>query len=266
MGRLARGRLVIIGGAEDKEGDCIILRQVVDMAGGKEARLVVITTASQNPEKTGLEYARLFRRLGAGSTDIVTITNRAEANDPDRAERVSRATGLFFTGGDQLRITSTLGGTRVDDCLHRAYENGAVVAGTSAGASAMSNTMIVEGINEDAPKKCTTKMSPGLGLLEEVVIDQHFAQRGRIGRLLSALAQNPYILAVGIDEDTAMIVTPDDRFQVIGSQTVTVLDGRKIGYSNASELQPNEPLALTGVTLHVLPAGYGFDLLGRKPD
>lgn len=265
MGEKARGNLVIIGGHEDKDGKCLILRKVVELAGGSDARLVIMTTAALDGEATGSHYRQIFTRLGAGEVEVTHINTREEANDPQVGPLLEKATGVFFTGGDQLRITSTLGGTVAYDLLHHRYEEGMPIAGTSAGASAMSDTMIVQGSGDDAPKRNTTKMAPGMGLLEEVVIDQHFAQRGRIGRLLSAVAQNPYVLGVGIDEDTAILVSPEAKFEVIGSQTVTVIDGRDLEHSNASESVPDQPLALARVILHILPSGYRFDLKARRP-
>ena len=150
------------------------------------------------------------------------------------------------------------------EMLHSAWKAGVVIAGTSAGASAMSRTMIVEGNDNDPARKCTLKMAPGLGLLDRALIDQHFHQRGRIGRLLCGVAENPSILGIGIDEDTAIRVYPDDHFEVIGSNSVVVVDGKSIKSSNVSELMPDENLAITNVVLHVLPAGYGFDMTERK--
>lgn len=260
-----RGTLIIIGGAEDKQDRCQILRTVIAKAGGVKARLVVLTVATEQPETVGAEYRYVFSRLGADDIDIVHVADRAMANERTTIEAVERATGLFFTGGDQLRITSTIGGTRLDAAMLAAYHRGAVIAGTSAGASAMSDTMIVTGDDEDAPTRNTLNMAPGMGLLRDVIIDQHFAQRGRIGRLLSAIAQNPRALGVGIDEDTAIVVHPDQRFTAIGSNAVTVIDGRSITSTNASEASQTMPLALTDVTLHMLPVGYGFDLVRRRP-
>lgn len=260
-----RGNLVVIGGAEDKEGECVILREVVRLATRAGDRMAVLTAAAENPHTVGEQYRAVFSRLGIEKVDVINIACRQEAMNTAIADRLTGVGGIFFSGGDQLRITSLLGGTALDEVLHRCYESGVVIAGTSAGASAMSDTMIVGGPGEDAPKRCTTKMAPGMGLLEEVVIDQHFAQRGRTGRLLSALAQNPYVLGIGIDEDTAIVVNPEGRFRVIGSNTVTVIDGRAILHTNASESQPDEALALTNVILHILPAGYGYDLRKRQP-
>jgi cyanophycinase len=259
-----KGNLIIIGGAEDKEGKCEILNKVVEMSGKEESRIVVMTTATEHPKEVGSQYRKIFKRLGVKDIDVVNINSRFDAQSEEYAGAISDASCIFFTGGDQLRITSLLGGTPAYESLHNAYNRGALLVGTSAGASAMSSNMIVEGTDDDAPKYCTLKMAPGLGLLHEVIIDQHFAQRGRIGRLLVAVAQNPHMLGVGIDEDTAIVVD-GDTFRVIGSQTVTVVDGMYIGQTNVSELMPQEPLALTDIKLHILPREYGFDLSARKP-
>jgi cyanophycinase len=261
---MVKGNLVIIGGAEDKKGECRILKYLVDLTGGPAARLTILTTATENPEKAAAEYTSVFQRLGAFNINILNINNRDEANSVNISGLVAESTGIFFTGGDQLRITSILGGTKVYTALHEAYRNGAAIAGTSAGASAMSGTMIVDGNDNDPARKCTLKMAPGLGLLEEVLIDQHFHQRGRIGRLLCGVAENPFILGVGIDEDTAVRVFPDLHMEVIGSNSVTVVDGRNIKSSNVSELKPDENLAITNVTIHVLPGGYGYDMKNRE--
>lgn len=259
-----KGKLIIIGGAEDKEGECEILKKVIELSGGENPKIVVMTTATEHPKEVGNLYRRIFKRLGVKDIDILNINSRDDASNEDYIGFMREATCIFFTGGDQLRITSLLGGTMAYNCLVDAFNRGVLLVGTSAGASAMSSNMIVEGLNDDAPKYCTLKMAPGLGMLEEVIIDQHFAQRGRIGRLLSAVAQNPHMLGVGIDEDTAIIVE-GDFFSVIGSQSVTVVDGKRLSYTNVSELMPEEPLALTDVVLHILPKGYGFDLVSRKP-
>lgn len=258
------GPLVVIGGAEDRRG--AILKSFVELAGGRDAAVAVLATASEEPQGAEADYEEAFKRLGVARVETLRVSRRAQAGEDKVLRKAESADAFFFTGGDQLRITSTLGGTPLDALLHRKHrEEGAVIAGTSAGASAMSDTMIVAGDGDDAPKKCTIKMAPGMGFLEGTVIDQHFVQRGRLGRLLAALAQNPKALGLGLDEDTAVIVQPDGTLRVIGSQTVTILDGRDIGETNASESLPDEPLALTRVTLHVLPTGYGFDLKTRLP-
>ncbi len=265
MGNKVQGTLLIIGGAEDKTGKCEILNRFVELSGAEKSSIVIITTATQEPESVGREYFNIFKKLGAGNIEVVDVDSRKRANHSYLARLLDKATGIFLTGGDQLRITAILGGTAANEGLRKAYLRGAVIAGTSAGASAMSNTMIVEGDSGQAPKLNTIRMAPGLGLLEEVVIDQHFAQRGRIGRLLSALAHNPYIMGIGIDEDTAVLVHPDAMLEIIGSQTVTFLDGRQVVFTNVSELSPGQALAIEHVILHVLPKGFGFDLVKRKP-
>ncbi|WP_094549580.1 cyanophycinase [Petroclostridium xylanilyticum] len=263
MGDKVRGNLIIIGGAEDKKNECSILKKVVEIAGGENARLVVLTTATQLPQEVGQQYREVFTRLGVKDIAILNIDSRDDADQSQNTEIIRNATTIFFTGGDQLRISSILGGTLVNQALHDAYRKGVLIVGTSAGASVMSSTMIVEGSNNEAARKCTLKMAPGLGLLEEAIIDQHFDQRGRIGRLLCGIAQNPYMLGIGIDEDTAIRVYPEDYFEVIGTNAVTILDGRTIKSSNVSESSPDELLALSNVTLHVIPQGYKFDMRSR---
>jgi cyanophycinase len=263
MSDKVRGNLVIIGGAEDKQGDRKILKSLVDMIGGSEARLTILTTATEKPDEVGNEYRSVFERLGINNVDVLNINSRDDANNEDYATRVMDSSGIFFTGGDQLRITSILGGTRVYSSLLDAYFRGVTIAGTSAGASVMSNTMIVDGNSNDAARKCTLKMASGLSFLEEAIVDQHFDQRGRLGRLLCGVAENPYMLGIGIDEDTAIRVFPDAHFEVVGTNAVTVVDGKTIKSSNVSELKPDEILSITNVTLHVLPEGYGFDMKNR---
>lgn len=265
MGDSVQGNLLIIGGNEDKHGECLVLRKFIAMAGGREGRVAVITTATEFPREVGDEYRSLFSEFGAESTNILYISNRESANDRHNIAEIEQSSGIFFTGGDQLRITSILGGSGAEAAIRRAFDQGTVIAGTSAGASVMSNTMIVNGSSSDTPTKAMLSMAHGLGLVEEVVIDQHFAQRGRINRLLAAVAQNPHILGVGIDEDTALNVSPDGFFEVVGSQTVTVIDGKSIIHSNISESKQHDPLALTNVLLHILPSGYGYDLKRRTP-
>jgi cyanophycinase len=256
--------LIIIGGAEDKENDCIILKTVIQAAGGDDAHLVIFTTATQMPQEVGNQYQQVFSKLGVKKISLLNIYSRKDANEEKNARVIEEATAIFFTGGDQLRITSILGGTLVNQALHDAYQKGTLIVGTSAGASVMSSTMIVEGNNNDPARKCTLKMAPGLGLLEEAIIDQHFDQRGRIGRLLCGVAENPYMLGIGIDEDTAIRVYPEDYFEVIGPNSVTVLDGKTITHSNVSESKPDELLAISNVTLHVIPKGYIFDMKSRS--
>lgn len=264
MAEKIKGNLIIIGGAEDKHGDSQLLKKTVEIIGGTDANLVIITTATEKPETVGKEYRDVFERIGLKNIDVLNVDSRSEANSEKHVERIKRAAGIFFTGGDQLRITSILGGTKVYSALQEAYQRNVTIIGTSAGASVMSSTMIVNGKDNDPARKCTLKMAPGLGLLKEAIIDQHFDQRGRLGRLLCGVAENPHMLGIGIDEDTAIHVLPDAHFEVLGSNAVTILDGKSIESSNVSELSPDEILLITNITLHVLPAGYGYDMKERK--
>jgi len=264
MPETERGSLVIIGGAEDKRADKAILKEVIKLAGGESSHIALITTATNSPEEAGLEYKKLFGELGAGSVISINITDRECANNIEGLKVLNDATCIFFVGGDQLRISSILGGTEVHRIIRELYEEGRVIAGTSAGASMMSEIMVVEGRDEEAPRKCTLKMAPGMDLLAGVIIDQHFNQRGRIGRLLAAVAQNPSIIGIGIDEDTAMIVNKNLEFRVKGSGVVTVVDGRDISFTNISEQYPDDPLAITNVKIHILPKDYGFNLIKKQ--
>lgn len=265
MGEKAKGYLILIGGAEDKSKEGEILQKVVTLSGEEEACLTILTVATKEPEKVGEAYVKIFTRLGVKDVEAIDIKNRQDAQKDHIIERIEKSSGIFFTGGDQLRITSLIGGSRLYHAIFEAYKRGVIVCGTSAGASAMSATMIVEGDGNESPGGNIINMAPGLGLLEEVVVDQHFAQRGRIGRLLTVVASNPHVIGVGIDEDTAILVDPKAVFTVEGSGTVTVIDGRAIDYTNVSELMPGEPLALFNAKIHVLSPGTSFDLTSRRP-
>ncbi len=262
MAEQVEGKLLIIGGAEDKVGERKVLKRFVQEAGGRESRITVLTVATEYPRQVGLEYHALFLELGALEVQVLDVIDRPQANTQGIGKQFEKSTGVFFTGGDQLRITGLLGGTLLGQMLQQLYEQGVIIAGTSAGASAMSDTMIVGGEAGTARKNALT-MAPGLGLLRSVVIDQHFAQRGRIGRLLSAIAQNPYVLGVGIDEDTAILVRSDAQFTVVGSNTVTVVDASSSTITNVSETTPGQALVLSPIAMHVLSDGYNFDLKRR---
>lgn len=256
------GKLLIIGGAEDKKGECKILKHFVQESGGRESRITVLTVATEYPLQVGEEYHTLFHSLGAKEVQVLDVSDRTQANRQGIDKQFELSTGVYFTGGDQLRITGLLGGTLLGRMLQKLYEKGVIIAGTRAGASVMSDTMIVGG-EAGTAKKSNLTMAPGLGLLRSVVIDQHFAQRGRIGRLLSAISQNPYVLGVGIDEDTAILVQSDGHFLVIGSNTVTVVDASPSTTTNVSETTPGQALVLSPIILHVLSDGYSFDLKRR---
>jgi cyanophycinase len=258
-----KGYLIIIGGAEDKEGECVILKQAREIMPEK-GKLTVLTTATESPEEVGNKYKSVFHKLGIENIDILDINTRDEANEEKNCEKLKTSDCIFLTGGDQLRITSILGGTGAYKEIKDTYYSGGLIMGTSAGASVMSSTMVVQGNDNEPAAKCTLKMAPGLDLLNDTIIDQHFDQRGRFGRLLCGVAENPDVLGIGIDEDTAIKVFPDRHFEVIGTNSVTVIDGSTIKSSNVSELKPDEMLAIIGTTVHTLPKVYGFDMKNRE--
>ncbi|WP_299996113.1 cyanophycinase [uncultured Clostridium sp.] len=265
MSEKVSGNLIIIGGAEDKKGDKEILKRVAKYIDPKNEKLIIATIATQYPEKSYENYKNIFSNLGVENIDKLDISNREEAFKKENIDLINDASSLFFTGGDQLRITSMIGGTPVYDAIKNLCINGGLIAGTSAGASVMSDTMIVEGEDDESPHKCTLKMSPGLGLVNNIIIDQHFAQRGRIGRLLTAIAQNPEVLGIGIDEDTAIVVSDKGTAEVIGSGAVYFIDGSSISYSNVSEQYSDEILSMFNVKIHVLKEGNRFNLLDKVP-
>ncbi|MBD2245872.1 cyanophycinase [Nostoc sp. FACHB-888] len=256
-------QLIIIGGAEDKKEDCEILREFVRRAGGTKAKIVIMTAATELPREVGENYIRVFERLGAEDARILDTETRDDASSSTALEAVSKATGIFFTGGDQARITSVLKDTELDTAIHKRFAEGAVIAGTSAGAAVMPDKMIVEGDSQTNPRMEIIDMGPGLGFLPGVVIDQHFLQRGRLGRLISALIQEPADLGFGIDENTAMVVT-DRQVEIIGEGSVTIVDVEST-YDNMGEILKDEALAICGAKLHILPRGYKFDLKTRQP-
>jgi cyanophycinase len=201
--------------------------------------------------------------MGVSEVNSINICGRKTSDIHGTIERIMDYSCLFFSGGDQLRISSIIGGTNFHKLVHDFCDDGKVIAGTSAGASMMSEIMVVEGEDQKAPTRCTIKLAPGMGLIRGVVIDQHFNQRGRIGRLFAAVAQNPSIIGIGIDEDTAIVVDKNEKFSVIGNGVVTVVDGRNIEYTNITEQYPDDPLALTNVTVHILPERYGYNLIDK---
>ena len=259
------GNLIIIGGAEDKEGKKEILKKVCNSINKNEDMLLIATIATEYPKEAAAKYKKVFGELKVKRIRILDIGERMQAFDEENVNLINQASLIFFTGGDQLRITSLIGGTPVYDALKQSVERGTFMVGTSAGASVMSDTMIVQGNDEDSPRKCTLKMAPGLGFIKDVIIDQHFAQRGRIGRLLTGIAQNPEVLGIGIDENTAIIADKDGIVDVIGEGAVYFIDGTTITYTNVSELHGDDILSMHNIKLHVLTDGEKFDLIKKAP-
>jgi cyanophycinase len=259
---MAEGHVIVIGGAEDKVGERAILSRFIALAGGHDARIVVISSASSLGPLAGEMYRRVFTELGAHAVHPIHAVTRAQANDDHNARIVRDSTGVFLTGGNQLRLSSTIGGTNMAQAILERHRHGSVIAGTSAGASAMSSHMVAFGASGSTPKQRMVQMAAGLGLLPGVIVDQHFQQRNRLGRLLAIIAQNPSLLGLGIDEDTAGVVGPDHVLEVIGRRSVTIIDGAGSD-TDAWEVRAHRPLMISNVVLHSLPQGYRFDLRRR---
>jgi cyanophycinase len=257
----ARGPLIAIGGAEDKQKEKRVLWQLVRLAGHTEARIVVLPTASTVPEHLAELYVRVFQELGAPKPEVLHVYERADASDPGVLARLEAATLVFMTGGDQLRLVAKLGGTPVSSMIRKMNARGVPVAGTSAGAAALCQHMIGRGRSGQVLGRHMVELAPGLGLTNRLIIDQHFSQRHRMGRLFSAVALNPFLVGVGIDEDTAACIGPDNRLTVWGRGSVTVVDGHHLSYTNVHEVDGRTPAAVLGMSSHVLTAGCAFDLV-----
>lgn len=257
--------LIIIGGKEDRSANKVILGEVARRVGS--GKLVVSTVAiPTQPDGVFEEYEKAFRALGVKHIFKLEIKDREEAIRESKLRILDDATGVFFTGGDQTKITSQVGDTLVFKRIQEIYEEGGVVAGTSAGAAVMSETMLVTGGDEDSHViGGSLRMAPGLGLISGVIIDQHFMERGRLGRLIGAVAQNPKNLGIGIDEQTAIVVERGNGFYVLGSGAVYVIDGSEVSYSNIAEEDLNKTLSIYDVRMHVLSQGDRFDLINRRP-
>ncbi len=254
-----RPTLFVIGGAEDRVGATTVLRRFVRLAGGRHSRIVVVPTASTLQEEVAAAYTEVFTRLGCPEVAIVNPVSRRESADPALVAAVDGATGLFMSGGSQLKLSQFLPGTPLGEAIHRAHDRGAVIGGTSAGASIMSEFMISMGDEGVTPRQRHSQLSAGLGLISGVIIDQHFGQRARYGRLMSMVAGSPHLVGLGIDEDTAIEVTERARFTVHGSGAVFVLDCRD-AVSDAPEARRGAPMLVSGAVVHSLPAGATFDL------
>jgi cyanophycinase len=258
----APGPLVVIGGAEDKVGPSRVLRRFLRLAGGRRAHIALVPTASSIETEVVDVYTQVFTALGAARVDAVAPGSRSEAQDPELAALVGGASGIFLTGGNQLKLSQTIGGTALGTAVLAAHRRGAAIAGTSAGASVMSRHMISLGGEGVTPRHRASQLTAGLGLLEDVVVDQHFDQRSRYGRLMAVVATSPALMGMGVDEDTAAVITEGRWLEVVGSGAVFLADGRS-AVSDAHEARAGAPLLLSGAVVHMLPAGSRFDLERR---
>ena len=259
-----KGQLLIVGGREDKENEKEILRELATLVG--DGKLVVSTIASDVPDELWQTYEPVFRGLGVAHVHHLNVDSRADASSSRVMKILEGANAVFFTGGDQLKVTSMIGDTPLFSRLYEIFLDGGTIAGTSAGASMMSETMIVRGSAEESHRvQGNLQLAPGLGFAKDMVIDQHFAERGRIGRLLGVVGQNPRIIGIGIDENTAILMRPQRDFRVLGEGGVTVLDGRHVTYSNIAEADEGCTMSVFGVLLHLLGSGDVFDLGRRQP-
>ncbi len=259
---LRQGYIIPIGGAEEKMRDRAILSKFVELCGGREARIAVIPTASELPD-TGPRYERLFDDIGVAHVNSHPLNTRAECDDAGVLGNLSEVTGVFMTGGNQLRLSTTIGGTRVGHKLRELSARGTHIAGTSAGAGFLSEHMIAFGAEGSSPRADMVTLAPGLGLTNLVVVDHHFRERDRIGRLMTAIGYNPFLVGLGLDEDTAAFIGPDDILEVRGSGSVTILDPSDVEHSSMDSAFQREPVCLVGLRLHVLTDGWSFDLVRR---
>ena len=264
-----RGHLVIIGGAEDRQQDRIILRKFLELSGGPNAKIRFITAASGVPDVVWTSYQAVFKDLGALDCEVVPMLTREDASQPEVVSQIAQADGIFITGGDQNRLMACLWESPAFQALHRAFFlNGACVGGTSAGAAVMSRHMLAQGSPTPAPEKDTVSTDIGLGFVANAIVDQHFSQRHRLSRLLSALAQRPDLLGVGIDEDTALIIEPSQSVEIVGKGSVTLVDPRRM-QTNRERIEEGDKLEMIGLQLHLLPSGSRYvlptSLKGRKP-
>ena len=258
-----RGFIVPIGGAEEKVRDRAILTRFVDLCGGADARIAVIPAASEL-EETGPRYEELFEDIGVAYVRNFPFRSRADCESEECLADLERSTGVFLTGGNQLRLATILGGTRIGGALREASGRGTHIAGTSAGAAFLSEHMIAFGAEGPSPRANMVTLAPGLGLTNRIIVDQHFRERDRIGRLMTAVGYNPFALGLGLDEDTAAFIGPDDVFEVAGSGSVSVLDPSDLTYSSMDSAHQSEPVCLVGLRLHVLTEGWRFDMHLRE--
>src|SRR5580700_10533814 len=254
-----RGWIIPIGGAENKENDRRILERFVRVSGGPEADIVVIPTASSMHE-TGARYEQVFADIGAARVTVMDFDTRRDCQETGRLKRIEEATGIFFTGGNQLRLTTLLGGTPVAKLIRLRNAYGVTVGGTSAGASILSEHMIAAGDEGSSLIAGSVRLAPGLGLTNRIIIDQHFRERDRLGRLLTALAYNPFAVGIGLDEDTAAFISPDEIVEVEGTGGVTIVDGSDVTHSSIDKVGDGQPVCMLGLRLHILIAGATYNL------
>lgn len=260
------GYLLVIGGAEDKYNERRILKKFLELAGGANAEVLIVPVASDFPEFAADVYTQAFRNLGVANPRVLRATSRQDVVQADGDKLLDGVTGVFITGGDQMRLVSLLGGTNFADKLrHRVRDSNIVLAGTSAGAAGMSTSMIVRGEASSHPHKSAVRLSPGLGFLKNIIIDQHFTERGRISRLITAVSYNPYNLGVGIDENTAIILDGKGILEVFGQGSTTIVDGSQITFNEIAEVADTEAFSICGVQLHVLRDGLVYNYLERHP-
>ncbi len=263
MKNAERGYIIPIGGAEDHEENPVILERFAERCGGSQASIVIIPTASQLRD-TGSRYIETFDELGVGQAMSIPIQRRADGERADYLKKLEGATGIFLTGGNQLRLSTILGGTPVAQTIRRMNARGVHVAGTSAGAAILSEHMIAGGKGGATPSPDMVTLAPGLGLTNSLVIDQHFRQRDRLGRLLTAVSYNPFLTGLGLDEDTAAFFAPDHILEVVGTGAVTIVDPSKLEHSSMGTARAGEPVTLIGVRLHVLTEGATFNIETRR--
>ena len=255
-----QGCLVIIGGAEDRKQDRVILRKFLELSGGPDAKIRVINAASGVPDATWASYQAVFQDIGARACEVVPMLSRDDASKPEVVSQIAEADGIFITGGDQNRLMQCLWESPASQAMHRAFHlNGSCIAGTSAGAAVMSRHILAQGAPTDTPEKDVVSMDIGLSFMPNAIVDQHFSQRHRLSRLLSALAQRPDLLGVGIDEDTALVIEPNQSVEIVGRGAVTLVDPRHIR-SNFDKADDGDKLEMLGLQLHLLPAGNRYVL------
>ena len=262
--RNGTSKLIAVGGGEMRETKEVLEQLTKYLKGRSDPRVTVMTVATSDGEGAASKYNALFRSIGIRHVDVVDISQREEAFAGSALKKIDSADAIFFTGGDQLNITSLMGGTPLHKRVYERLREGVLIIGTSAGAAMMSSSMIVSGKSDSPPTVGGVEIAPGMDMIPDTIIDSHFSQRGRHGRLLTAIAHYPQVLGIGIDERTA-IMTQNGKFTVIGEGTVTVMDGSQMRHTDLPYRKADENVGMFGVTVHVLPSGYSFDVKERRP-